>query len=330
MARTRRRPELQQDGKVRCRFCGGFYDPTLPECPNCGYQTEENQSYTTDWKTIGPDECAGGFGGPKSPIHITAKWLGGMLAGLLVVIAVVNIGESLWAVKQSAQTAAAVSVSSSAPAQTREETRSAPKKETAGKPDSETANTCKSIVLNQMDLTMKDGEKQKLKATVAPSDWKGTLKWSTSDPYVAWVDQKGNVTCMGGGSCNITVSAGKTKARCRVLCNDAKADHDTVDAWVAKQTDSSTETGEQRRDGNREEDKLTLNMSDMTLMRRGNAYNLLAVGGGGHYTWTSSNSSVATVNDGGVVTAVSNGTTIITCTAENGQTAECRIHVTYS
>ena len=84
MARSRRRPELQREGQVRCRFCGGFYDPSLPQCPNCGYQTEENQSYVTDWRTIGPDECAGGFGGPRSPIQIAAKWLGGLLVGSLV------------------------------------------------------------------------------------------------------------------------------------------------------------------------------------------------------------------------------------------------------
>lgn len=328
MARTRRRPELQQDGKVRCRFCGGLYDPTLPECPNCGYQTEENQSYATDWKTIGPEDCAGGFGGPKSPIHITAKWLGGMLAGLLVVIAVVNIGKSLSAVNQSAQTVGSVSVSSSAPAQERGASSSATEKETAGNTNSKTTDALKSIALNHTDLTMKTGEKQSLEASVAPADWKGTFKWSTSDQYVAWVDQKGNVTCMGGGSCNITVSAGKRKAQCRILCNDAKADHNAVDAWVTKQTKSKTKQDDNKQD-KKKEDSLTLSMSDMTLTRQGDAYNLLANGGGGHYTWASSNSAVATVNDGGVVTAVSNGTTIITCTAESGQKAECRVHVTY-
>lgn len=71
--------------------------------------------------------------------------------------------------------------------------------------------------MNYTDLTLQVQEKLALELTVTPSDWKGTVKWSTSDQYVAWVDQEGTITCMGGGECTITASAGKVKAQCRVL-----------------------------------------------------------------------------------------------------------------
>ena len=327
MARSRRRPELQREGQVRCRFCGGFYDPSLPQCPNCGYQTEENQSYVTDWRTIGPDECAGGFGGPRSPIQIAAKWLGGLLVGLLIVVAVVGIGKGLSAATPPQPAAA----SSSAPAEPNPSASagdsSAPAKAPQTKPEDKQTPP-EALSMNYTDLTLQVQEKLALELTVTPSDWKGTVKWSTSDQYVAWVDQEGTITCMGGGECTITASAGKVKAQCRVLCNGAASDHNAVDTWVKEQTGSQADPDDG--DSKSESDTpLTLNLSDMTLMRPGDAYILVADGGGGHYTWTSANSYVATVDDGGVVTAVSRGDTTVTCTGENGDSVTCRVHVTY-
>ncbi len=331
MARTRRRAELQREGQVRCRFCGGFYDPTLPECPNCGYQTEENQSYTTDWKTIGTEDCAGGFGGPKSPIQIAANWLGGMLVGLLIVVAVVNVGKSLMTTDKTAKAVPVAAVSSAAPAEvntqgSESEPAEPEKTQKAGQADKKTVTLPEEIVLNYTDLTMQAKEELTLEPTIEPEEWDGTLEWSTSDQYVAWVDQKGKVTCLGGGNCTITVSAGRVKQECKVLCNGAPANHAMVDDWVKQQTKSKDE---KKQDDQEKDAPLTLNISDMTLMRPGDAYNLIADGGGGLYTWSSSNPAVAEVDDGGGVTAVSRGSTVITCTIANGKTAECRIHVTY-
>lgn len=339
MARSRRRPELQREGEVRCRYCGGFYDPALPECPNCGYQTEENQSYTTDWRTIGPEECAGGFGGPKSPIQIAAKWLSGLLAGLLVVVAVVNIGKGLTAAGP-AQPAASVSTPVSEPAESSSGTGDV--SEPAGKqPDEPQKKTepeqtpPESLTLNYTDLTLQVEEELALELTIQPEDWKGTVQWSTSDQYVAWVDQEGKITCTGGGQCTITAAVGDVQVTCRVLCHGAQADRTKVDNWVKEQTKSDedekpeTDPTQEGSPDDSADDSLTLNLSDMTLMRPGDAYNLVADGGGGHYTWTSGNSSVATVDDGGVVTAMGSGTTTITCTGENGDTATCRVHVIY-
>ena len=338
MARSRRRPELQREGQVRCRYCGGFYVPALPECPNCGYQTEDNQSYTTDWRTIGPEECAGGFGGPKSPIQIAAKWLTGLLVGLLVVAAAVNIGKSLMAATPPKPAAASTSEAASTPAEPSSsagdssEQQQPEQGEEQKQPDPEPEQTPPDqLTLNYTDLTLQVNETLALELTVTPEDWKGTVEWSTSDRYVAWVDQEGNITCMGGGQCTITAAVGDVTAQCRVLCHGAQANQATVDAWIQEQTQDSPDDSspDQPTTDHPDEAELSLNLSDMTLMRPGDAYHLLANGGGGHYTWTSGNGAVATVDDGGVVTAVGSGTTTITCTAENGDTATCRVHVTY-
>ena len=44
-------------------------------------------------------------------------------------------------------------------------------------------------------------------------------------------------------------------------------------------------------------------------------------------TWTSSNTSVATINDNGLLTTKGIGTTTITCTAHNGVSAQCEVTV---
>lgn len=250
MARGRRRPELQRDGQVRCRFCGGFYDPALPECPNCGYETEQNQNYTTDWRTIGTEDCAGGFGGPKSHIQRAAKWLGGLLIGLLLVVAVLNIGEALQTIQLNANVTAASS----------------------------------SVALAQTEPAA-----------------------STNGNAAAKSTQKN------------TDQAEKKDAAQKNTKADTKK----------KQSKKDAEKAEADKEKKEESEPLTLNAKDITLMRPDDAYRMVADGGGGYYTWASGNSAIAKVDDGGVITAVGNGTTIVTCTTASGETAECRVHVSY-
>lgn len=69
---------------------------------------------------------------------------------------------------------------------------------------------------------------------------------------------------------------------------------------------------------------VTLNQSGLTINRGGRS-TLTATGGTGTYTWSSSNPSVAQVNSG-VVTALSDGTTVITVSS-GGTSASCSISV---
>ena len=54
---------------------------------------------------------------------------------------------------------------------------------------------------------------------------------------------------------------------------------------------------------------------------------ILQIGAETTLTWLSSNTSVATVSNDGTITAVSQGTTTITCTAHNGVSAQCVVTV---
>ena len=76
---------------------------------------------------------------------------------------------------------------------------------------------------------------------------------------------------------------------------------------------------------------ITLNKTSATI-NKGNTLSLTATVKPDNatikdVTWTSSNTSVATVNSSGVVTAVKNGTAVITAKTSNGLTATCNITV---
>ena len=78
---------------------------------------------------------------------------------------------------------------------------------------------------------------------------------------------------------------------------------------------------------------ITLNQTSLTLTSKGQTASLTATVNPGNaanksITWSSSNSSVATVNANGTVTAVANGTADITATAADGSGVSAKCNVT--
>lgn len=67
---------------------------------------------------------------------------------------------------------------------------------------------------------------------------------------------------------------------------------------------------------------------DKTLRLAPNESKALTISGGTSYEWISSDPTVATVNSSGTVTAISEGTTIITATDTSGANAVCSVTVT--
>jgi len=88
------------------------------------------------------------------------------------------------------------------------------------------AKQVKSIALDARELLFgKKGAKLTLKATVSPKGADAsTLKFASSDTSVATVTSKGVVKAKGWGKCNIVVSVGRIKAKCKVV---------VANKWVA-------------------------------------------------------------------------------------------------
>jgi uncharacterized protein YjdB len=158
-----------------------------------------------------------------------------------------------------------------------------------------------SVTLNISSLALNKGQSETLIATVKPDD--ATDKkviWSSSNASVATVDQNGKVTAVGGGSATITAKSGNKQATCTV----------TVTVPVSSVTLNKTSLSLTK--GQSETLTATVKPDDATDKK---------------VTWSSSNTSVVTVDQNGKVTAVAGGSATITAKADDKQ-ATCTITVT--
>ena len=169
--------------------------------------------------------------------------------------------------------------------------------------NSSTTTAPTSVSVSPSSLTLNVGGTYTLTKSVYPSNAATSYTWSSSNTSVATVDSNGKVTAKKAGTANITVktSNGKT-ATCKV---------------TVKSTATTAPTS------------ISLSKSSLTL-GAGESYTLTksvypsnAVTS---YTWSSSNTSVATVSNG-KVTAKKAGTTNITVKTSNGKTATCKLTV---
>ncbi len=166
-------------------------------------------------------------------------------------------------------------------------------------------NPVTSVDLDYTDITLKMGEEFRLTALVLPEDASDkTVLWSSSDTNVATVNENGMVTAVNSGSATI-------------LCKSA----DSGETSMCNVTVYQPVRG------------VTISNESMTV-RKGqefwlnatcqpeNAMNKLII-------WSSSDTSIATVDKNGKVTAVEPGDCVITATSQDsGVTARCSLTVT--
>ncbi len=73
------------------------------------------------------------------------------------------------------------------------------------------------VTLNKTELTLKEGQKDKLEATVTADEGaQYTLSWSSSDSEVVSVDSSGNISAIKAGLAVIIAAAGEKNASCNV------------------------------------------------------------------------------------------------------------------
>ena len=168
-----------------------------------------------------------------------------------------------------------------------------------------------SVSLDNDRLDLIEGESAQLTATVLPENATNkNVTWSSSDEFVATVDQNGNVTAKNPGTATITVTTedGGYMAICYV---NVTAKPIPVSGIVLNETKLELANGE------------TFQLTATVLPE--NAANK-------NVTWSSSDLSIATVDQNGNVTAknlegISALTTITATTEDGGYTARCTIIV---
>ena len=157
-----------------------------------------------------------------------------------------------------------------------------------------------SVTLNKTSLALEKGQSETLTATVLPGNATDkTVTWSSSDASIASVDQNGKVTALKGGNVTITAKAGEQSASCEVRIT-VPVESISLDRTSMTLTEGQTVTL-----------NATVNPDDATDKT---------------VTWTSSNPSVASVDQSGQVIALDVGNASIVAAVGNKQ-ATCTIVV---
>ena len=145
------------------------------------------------------------------------------------------------------------------------------------------------ISLDKTSATIYKGESLQLNVTFEPEYAMETdIEWSSSDESVATVDQFGLVTAHGRGIAVITARGGEFTATCEIECPRVPLEEIQLPRFAQVVIGYSTDL-------------------ELTYIPDSTTDDLQA-------TWTSSNESVATVTDDGVVTACGSGTATVTAT----------------
>lgn len=159
------------------------------------------------------------------------------------------------------------------------------------------------VSLNNTKITVNNGQTAKLVMSVTPTDFTDEVTWKSTNTNIATVDNTGLVTAKGVGSATIKLTVGNVSASCSV----------TVLQPVTSISLNRT--------------SLMLNALD-TFELRATVYPTDA--NNKNVAWSSSNESVATVDDNGVVTAHSKGNAVITVASQDGSNISKTCSVTVS
>ena len=161
------------------------------------------------------------------------------------------------------------------------------------------------ITLSKDSLNLETGQSETITATITPDNATDkTIKWSTNDSSIATVSD-GKITAIGAGTATITATSsdGNKTATCIVK----------VTAPIIEVT------------------KVALNKKEVTLTV-GETIQLTATitptnASDKSVTWKSSNGSVASVSEKGLVKALKAGNSNVTVKTANGKTATCQVKV---
>ncbi|MFA6942161.1 MAG: Ig-like domain-containing protein, partial [Clostridiaceae bacterium] len=161
------------------------------------------------------------------------------------------------------------------------------------------------VTLNKTSDVLTVGETDTLIATVSPTNATNkSVTWVSSNPKVLAADALGKITAISQGTAVITVTTadGNKTAVCNVTVKPQLVSgvtlNKTSDVLIIGETDNLTATVN------------PINATNKSV------------------TWVSSNPKVLAVDESGKITAISQGTAVITVTTEDGnKTASCSVTV---
>ncbi|HBM74209.1 MAG TPA: hypothetical protein DD429_01460 [Clostridiaceae bacterium] len=166
------------------------------------------------------------------------------------------------------------------------------------------------VIISRLFLIMKEGDREKLTASVFPS--KASDKdviWSSDNTSAAKVDDDGNVTAVGRGIAVITVKTeeGNHSARCIVIVLNEYIKY--KDIFSIKLNNKTLKISEGQ----------TFRLNVMLMPWNARKTDL---------KWSSSNSKIISVSDDGKITGLKNGKATITVSTKDGDHKDsCIVYV---
>lgn len=193
------------------------------------------------------------------------------------------------------------------------------------------AKQAKKITFTKKKLTVKVGQKKKLKSKlkVTPKAAKKkalkNVTWKSSNKKVVKVNKKGVITGKKAGKATVTakLKVGKKtlKAKCKITVTAPAVTTPTTPTTPSMPQTPQVKVTEVKAD-----------KSNLTLNERENAQPAITVlpsnASNKTIQYTSSDENVAVVDEKGVITAIAQGTTVITAAATDGSGKKAEITVT--
>ena len=342
--------------KIICDVCGTTYPETASQCPICGC-AKSADSRTVTGDKVGQESAASSYqfvkGGRFSKRNVNKRNKQNLVRqekrnpqeedmneeegsnkGLIVVLllllaaiiaVVIYIAVRFFGPMPSGpekppvgNTDPSPSASTAATTDPTQAPTSKPTDAPTDAPTTEPTYPCTGLSLKNAEIQLEEpGSTAKITVTVNPENTTDELLFTSDNDAVATVDNEGNVTAVGEGSAQITITCGGFQVHCSVEV-------------VYPSTEPTTEpTEEPTTEPTEPENDLELNRSDITFFEEGEYWDIYS---GklplNKITWSSDDEDVATVEDG-VVTAVGPGVTTIYAEYE-GEKVSCIIRCNWT
>ena len=299
--------------EVKCGRCDRRYSALRSRCPHCGARKNRDGKASTV------------EGGPRWQVIVGAVVLLAIIAAAIILITTSlknkdpePSGTSRPAPATPSSNVSVIDGTNPTPSSLPGEADATPTPTAPPTPTPTPEPTVNSITLSRSDFTLSHiGEQYTIQATISPAGTKVNIVWISENPDVATVDENGTVTAVDRGKTIVSATAGGVIQECIVRVN----------ADAPKNQSSGGDSGSS---GN---GSVSLSHVDVTIHSGKSETFKLSVKGAGDsavVSYSSGNSSVASVSSDGTVKAVGNGNTdIIVAVTVNGETLtlKCKVYV---
>lgn len=206
---------------IRCENCGEDYAITYKRCPFCDERPGRAGGIVSGGRRVA-NTRGGGYGGPINPIQVA-----GLIISLIVIIAALVIvfrfiSGPLLGNKGSASSGGGSVSTSQSGSQSGTGSQGSTSSGQSGSNAQTGGAEVESISLNGTEYTLQYDETFTFVATVTPEGVEESVVWTSSNPEILTIDEKGNVRNVNtGGSVErvtVTATCGGMQAECVVYC----------------------------------------------------------------------------------------------------------------